>query len=301
MTTQNELQDQHNRLFELAVSKLRAAQLNPVIPCKICGEKTCRPFDILDFNKSCESSLYPIPFSAIPVIYHRCENCNFIFTNFFDEFTDNEWRSCVYNDDYIKVDPDYKEIRPKGNAENITSILCRISEENKITGLDYGGGNGNTALMVREKGYPYDSYDPFGHTSITPGNMGSYNFCTAFEVFEHTPNPVGTLENLLGMASRDKLFIYLSTTVHDDAVSDSSRLAWSYAGPRNGHISLYSRKSLKILAGKFNLDYHSAQNKQNTHILTRNINERQVRSLMFRRKPIRKIRSLLNLKTSLFG
>lgn len=82
---------------------------HPKSKCKIC-ESTAMPFDLVDLLKQCEAPLYPDTPSLIPVIYHRCGNCGFIFTTYFDEFDEEMWCKHIYNTDYIKVDPEYEEI-----------------------------------------------------------------------------------------------------------------------------------------------------------------------------------------------
>jgi hypothetical protein len=58
--------------------------------------------------------------------------------------------------------------------------------------------------------------------------------------------------------------ILFSTWLSDDHIRPHERLTWWYAAPRNGHISLYSRQSLAILAtdhgfhlGSFDQIYHA--------------------------------------------
>ncbi len=237
-------------LMNHAVEKLRVTQSHPVISCKICSGVSV-PYDVVDFNKSCASPDYPVAMSMVPVIYRLCQACGFIFTDFFDEFSGDQWKRYVYNDDYIRVDPEYKVIRPYKNA---SSLGCFLKQPKlSVIGLDYGGGNGLTAALLRQQGWIYDSYDPFGYTNISPERIGCYNVCTAIEVFEHSPDPVGSLQGILEKASRDRLIVIISTATTDGVVSNESRLAWWYAAPRNGHVSLYSRKSLDALAGRFGL------------------------------------------------
>jgi pimeloyl-ACP methyl ester carboxylesterase len=172
-------------LLTYAIERLRAARQLSSTPCKICGGDASL-FDVLDFNKSCDSTLYPLGLSGIPVHYKRCHKCDFIFTDFFEGFAPEQWKRYVYNDDYIKVDPEYISIRPPRVAREIMAVLG--DKKNSIIGLDYGGGNGFTTSLLRKDGWAFDSYDPFGHTDISPDRIGRYNFCSAMEVFEHLPS-----------------------------------------------------------------------------------------------------------------
>jgi 2-polyprenyl-6-hydroxyphenyl methylase/3-demethylubiquinone-9 3-methyltransferase len=247
-------------------------------PCKICGAASA-PFDVVDFNKSCDARLYPSGLCGVPVVYHRCPSCAFIFTGFFDGFTSDQWARHVYNADYVKVDPEYVDARPRTNARELQSFLPR---KEGVLGLDFGGGNGLTAALMRDAGRAFQSLDPFGYSDVSPQNAGHFNFCSAMEVFEHTPDPVAALKSILGMCTGERLIVFIGTAVHDGVVTDATRLAWWYAAPRNGHISLFSRAALARLGADFGLDYASIT--RGTHLLTRGVSRWTARAMLLRGK-----------------
>jgi hypothetical protein len=123
--------------------------------------------------------------------------------------------------------------------------------------------------------------------------MGRYNFCSAIEVFEHTTDPAGSLRAILEKASPDRLIIMVSTVLNDNLVPDATRLAWWYAAPRNGHVSLYSSKSLMILGANFGLAYTNVGT--GPVLLSRGYTQNEVRNLLVRGKLLRRLRSTLNL------
>lgn len=263
--------------------------MSPVARCKVCGGEA-HPFDVVDFNKSCETSAYSNNMSIVPIIYRRCDKCQFIYTDFFDDFTSDQWRFYVYNDDYVKVDPEYLTIRPRVNARMLSAFLA--GRKKHITGLDYGGGNGMTAALLRQQGWTYDSYDPFGHTDMQPERIGQYNFCSAIEVFEHSPDPKGSLQSIVEKVSKGRAMIMISTVATDGAVSKETRLSWWYAAPRNGHVSLYSHKSLKVLASHFGLTCVFI--KSGPFFLTRGYSENEARRLILQGKLLRRLRRIFS-------
>jgi hypothetical protein len=275
-------------LFEYSLKKLAEARAQPTVRCKICDSEA-RLFDLVDFNKSCHGSLYPAGLRLIPVAYRICNNCRFVFTDFCDDFSAEQWREWIYNDDYVKVDPEYLSIRPLGNAREIFSFFG--GRPDGVVALDYGAGNGLTASLMRQNGWTYDSFDPYGHTDMPAGRAGQYNFCSAFEVFEHTPHPAGSLQDMLQKMTPDKFFLYIGTAAHDGLISDSSRLSWWYAAPRNGHISLYSRQSLHLLAERLDLNYYPVDILRGTHLLTRGITKKQAVAMLLRGKITRQLRT----------
>lgn len=235
-------------------------------PCKVCGAES-RLFDVLDFGKSCATAAaHREGIVGIPVYYRRCLGCDFVFTEFFDDFTPSMWSGLVYNTAYYEtIDPEYADVRPRANAQAIDALL-RDRKADWI-GLDYGGGNGLTSVHLSQRGYCYDTYDPFGTTAMRPEHAGHYNFCSAFEVAEHTPNPVAFLADIVRLCSAERLAILIGTHVHDKHVNAQNGLSWWYAAPRNGHISLHSRRSLATLARRFSLSAVSLT--EQTHLLTR--------------------------------
>lgn len=230
---------------------------------------------------------------AIPVIYRMCSRCQFIFTDFFDSFSRDQWQRYVYNDEYIKVDPEYIDVRPRRNARVLTALLS--GRKARIIGLDYGGGNGKTVALLRENGWCFDTYDPFGHKDVSPKRNGYYNFCSASEVFEHSADPVASLRDIVERASPDRLMILIGSSVHDGIVSKETRLSWWYAAPRNGHISLFSRKSMQTLAAQFGLRYSTVRAKSGSHFMTRGIGASEARAFLLRGKVLFKLRTALKM------
>jgi hypothetical protein len=238
-------------------------------------------FDVLDFAKQCDPRIYPAGLAAVPVYYRRCNDCDFIFTDFFDDFAPQQWRAHLYNDDYYRqVDPAYADQRPAQNAHDVDHLLRRFRRD--TIGLDYGGGSGRTCQHLRDLGYAFDIYDPFGERSLTAEFAGRYNFCTAFEVAEHAPEPRQFVADILAMATKGRLAILIGTQLHDGIVSNTSRLSWWYAAPRNGHISIYSNRSMGVLARQFGLQYTRLSAR--THLFTRHWGPMEARWFLARGK-----------------
>lgn len=252
-------------LIAHAIQRMNEDQARLHVPCKVCGADAAL-FDVIDFAKTCNVGEHPRPASGIPVYYRRCVSCHFIATEFFDCFTPQQWTDLVYNTEYYaSVDPEYNEIRPRGNATVVDALLGDSRDE--WVGLDYGGGNGETAARLRAMGYHYDCHDPFGCRTVTDDARGRYNFCSVFEVAEHTPDPKGFIADVVSWCTPSKLALLIGTHVHDEAVSDANGLNWWYAAPRNGHVSLHSRRSLRELARQEGLNCLSLS--EQTHLLTR--------------------------------
>ena len=102
---------------------------NRFVPGKPRASAAAAPaslYGLLDFNKNCE--IYrknPLGISGVPIYYHRCPECRFIFTTALDHFSKDDFERHVYNDQYPLIDPDYQESRPRHNARVVTRLLAQ--------------------------------------------------------------------------------------------------------------------------------------------------------------------------------
>jgi hypothetical protein len=228
----------------------------PNRPCKICAADSC-VIDVLDFNKICgpPTAYFENQKVGVGVEYRRCPRCDFIFTEFFDEFTADLWGTFVYNPDYYSsIDPEYESVRPRQESYKLRCLLR--SPNAGWVGLDYGGGGGLLSQLMRQSGYVFDCYDPFGADTTQEVNRGNYNLCSLFEVAEHAVDPIGMLGAILRMSSPARLGVLVGTQIHDGRNIQPGHLAnWWYAAPRNGHVSLFSKASLARLAASRSLSY----------------------------------------------
>jgi SAM-dependent methyltransferase len=242
---------------------------NPVVasqsPCKCC-DGVALLYDVADFNKNCELPRNPdvLPVAGVPVYYYRCDHCAFIFTAFFDSFTPEDFSKHIYNDQYILVDPGYKEIRPQGNARFIADLF---GDFKNISVLDYGGGNGRLEKLLKQSGFAdVTTYEPFS-ADYSAKPQKQFDLIVSFEVFEHTTNPKNTLKEVLGLLRPGGMLMF-STMMQPENINDI-KTNWWYIGPRNGHVSIYSEQSLQYLAQQ--AGYQFGHFNQGLHLLCREI------------------------------
>jgi SAM-dependent methyltransferase len=224
------------------------------IECPVCGA-LAEAVDVVDFNKCCEEvrGLY-FKISGYPVYYALCDECGFCFAPELCRWSINDFAKNIYNSEYSKVDPDYLDVRPRNNAKAVISMFENIKFE--INHLDYGGGSGLLSQLLKESGWASSSYDPFVDEVESVGALGQFDLITAFEVFEHVPDIDQLMDNLSDLLKYDGVILF-STLLSDNNISRNQRLGWWYASPRNGHISLFSKKSLGIISSKIGLNFGS--------------------------------------------
>ncbi|MBV9851004.1 MAG: class I SAM-dependent methyltransferase [Armatimonadetes bacterium] len=221
-------------------------------PCKCCGADAPL-YGVADFHKHCNvTAPGTLALSGIPIYYHRCRECGFLFTAAFDNWTPDDFSRHVYNDEYVLADPDFQAARPANNAH----LICHLfGGTPSLSILDYGGGNGRTAALLREAGFrDVDTYDPFvpAHAA-KPARR--YDLVISIEVLEHSPQPRATLEEMDSLVAPDGLILF--STLLQGADLETCGMNWWYIGPRNGHVSLHSRQSLLCLAGPLGYQFGS--------------------------------------------
>ncbi len=156
--------------------------------------------------------------------------------------------SYIYNDEYLLVDQDYIDRRPRAEAKHIAQILegCQ-----GMRILDYGSGSGKFAKYMREYGFHFiASYDPFSNPDRPEG---LFDLVTAFEVVEHSPRPLDTFREMKDFLTADGAIVISQTTQPENI--DDIRCSWWYAGPRNGHVTTYSDITFSVIAEKLSLRY----------------------------------------------
>ncbi|MGA2891394.1 MAG: class I SAM-dependent methyltransferase [Xanthobacteraceae bacterium] len=223
------------------IDSLRPITTAP-IPCKICGGASVL-YGVVDFHKCCEEVRGThLPLSGVPVYYRRCRDCGFLFTDAFDDWNSDQFKAHIYNDDYQTIDPDYQTLRPKSNAEFVVRIWGPHKEKTRV--LDYGGGSDAFCGALRANGFPVvETYDPMvAEHARLPDRK--FELVTCFETIEHTPHPAATIDMIAKCTAEPGLVMY--STLVQPADFDKLGLNWWYVGPRNGHVSLFSKQSLQL-------------------------------------------------------
>jgi hypothetical protein len=228
----------------------------PGAPCLICNTPT-QHYDFVEFSKNCEERRGTfLPPTGIMVDFNRCTNCGHVFAPCFSKWTPEDFTTHIYNKEYLIADPEYPEIRPSHFGREIHRLFGNFKSE--LRHVDYGGGDGLTSDMLKSWGWDTRTYDPYGKSSNQIPE-GKFNLVTAFEVFEHSPDPQETMRNISKLLD-DPGILLLTTGFSDGEIDDERKLKWWYASPRNGHISFFTKQSIIMLAQQYGLniafDFH---------------------------------------------
>lgn len=207
--------------------------------CKICGSKL-ELLGSVPFDKN--NADVPIV-DTTPMDYYKCTKCYNIICPEIVSWTLDQIGSTIYNEEYIKYDPDYKNgVRAKDYAQFLIKMLGSFKGRH----LDYGSGEG---LLAKELNWDSTNYDPY---SSTDKPIGLFNLITAIEVIEHSSDLDFVIKDMLQYLDKRGVILF-STTL----VDKNTPLSCGYISPRNGHINMQSKESLKVLAIKNNMFFDS--------------------------------------------
>jgi SAM-dependent methyltransferase len=246
------------------IDSLRRATTEPA-PCKIC-RGVALLYGVVDFNRNCEiPDGIKLALSGTPIYYRRCSECKFLFTDAFDDWSIEQFKAHIYNEEYKLIDPGYCSLRPRANADVVARLWGAIKTETRV--LDFGGGNDVFCTALRDAGFPVAvTFDPMVPEHATRPE-GKFDLVTSFETFEHLPDPSAGIASVLEFAADPGLIFF--TTLLQPIDIEQERLNWWYVGPRNGHVSLFSREALTKAWNRYG--YRVASLNDNTHFAFRTL------------------------------
>jgi len=198
------------------------------------------------------------------VDYFRCPSCGFLFSDFLDAWSPERLQREIYNDEYLRVDPEFAGERPERTAHLLDQLFA--AHKTTIRILDYGGGTGALVRRLRDRGFvDVHSLDPF-HGDAAPV-VGRFDVIVCVEVFEHLAQPDAVLAAANDLM-KDEAVLIFSTQVQPYDIMQCGT-AWWYLAPRNGHVSLHTLGSLQLLARRHGLSFGSFN--QNLHMAWRRL------------------------------
>ena len=180
------------------------------IACKICDEATIL-YGVVDMHRPClTAGVSHPPLSGHPIYYRRCASCGFLFTDAFDDWTEQDFKTHIYNDGYLAVDPEYVMVRPARHAGLIAKLWAQHKDQIRV--LDFGGGNDVFCSALRASGFREAvTYDP-----MVPEHAGKpdgkFDLVTCFETLEHMPNPVAGIGKIIECLAEPGAVFYSTLT-----------------------------------------------------------------------------------------
>lgn len=184
------------------------------------------------------------------VQYFCCPKCGFIQTE------EPYWLNEAYESAISFLDVGL--IQRNMHFAPIAETLLRKWFNEKGRFLDYGGGYGMFVRIMRDYGFNFYRQDAYCENLFAKyfdvsdlAEHKTFELITAFEVFEHLPDPVTALKHMLTYGDA----ILFSTQVQPFK-GVKPETWWYFMMDGGQHVSLYSRQSLQTLADQFGLYYN---------------------------------------------
>lgn len=201
------------------------------------------------------------------VKYFKCINCGFIQTE------EPYWLEEAYSDAINHSDIGLLK-RNFDLTSPTTNVISKFFNS-KEKFIDFGAGYGVFVRIMRDNGYDFYWQDKYCNNIYAKDFVfikgKKYELLTAYEVFEHLPDPVKEMKEMLEFSDN----LLFSTYIIPDNNPKPNEW-WYYATDHGQHVSLYSKKSLEILAMKFNKNLYT--NGKNIHLIT----DKKLSSILFK-------------------
>lgn len=230
--------------------------------CPICGCISKEYFTV-PFDKTADKVDAEFKRQDGDVAYHVCPNCSLVFAPEFQNWSDEQFKERIYNEDYTKIDRDFGDARAKRSFDSLGPLLAGRNERH----LDYGCGNGLLSKMLEERGLSSDGYDPYYHDRRPP-DWFKYSVVTCLEVLEHIPFPTVAFADFRKWLIQSGMLI-VTTPLYDfgnPATFGVEPSKWPMAAPRNGHVCIYSVKTLRHLAAMNGFMFREDQSDYKTQV-----------------------------------
>lgn len=177
-----------------------------------------------------------------------CSNCGFVF------LSPVFWLEEAYETPITPLDVGYVA-RNLSAADVIDEVLSGVEHSDQAF-VDFGGGHGLLVRLMRDKGFRFHLYDPFSKNLLAwnceadTSSFGRYRALTALEVFEHIPDPIAGLREMLEFSD---CIIFTTELCPNPRPNPED---WWYLGLEHGqHVSFYTERALGIAGRQFGLSY----------------------------------------------
>lgn len=211
--------------------------------CRVCGSEAAPLFDTVVLHRH-------------KVTYFECPTCAFVQTE------DPYWLEEAYSSAFTTTDTSTIRRSLILGKSAMALLYFAFNAQGKF--VDYAGGYGTLARLMRDVGFDFYSTDLYAENFMAKGfdaTPGRYELATAFECFEHFVYPGQELEKIL--AYSDNIFF---TTQPCPTPAPAIKDWWYYSPHHGQHIALYRPKTLAYLGQQYGLHYHRILN---YHLFTR--------------------------------
>ena len=211
--------------------------------CRVCGDSS--------------SYVFTLPLLGRATAYFECQSCGYLQTQ------SPYWLEEAYARPINDVDTGIMW----RNKVNVGRVIMTLVAYGCLRGkvVDYAGGYGILVRLLRDAGVDAAWRDKYCQNLLALGFEAAdenYDLLTAFEVIEHTVEPVAELKYMLDVSP----VVLMSTELVRTLKTPPSD--WWYLGPEHGqHIGFFRLTTLNWMATKLGCSF--ASDGASVHIFSR--------------------------------
>jgi len=184
------------------------------------------------------------------VSYFFCETCGFMQTE------TPYWLDEAYSNAIAISDTGL--VHRNLVISKVLSVFLFFSFGTKAAYLDMAGGYGLLTRLMRDIGFNFFWQDKFCRNLMAQGfeaaKRQKFAAVTAFEMLEHIPNPISTLQEIFWQTGTRNLVF--STELFGGPPPEPSAW-WYYSFETGQHISFFQKRTLKFIANQLKLNFLS--------------------------------------------
>ncbi len=205
--------------------------------CRICEHETSLLFRTTVLNK-------------YNVGYYQCPACEFVQTE--TPF----WLDEAYQNSINTTDTGLVSRNIVLSKSATALFFFCFNRQAKF--LDYAGGYGMFARLMRDVGFDYYTTDPYTPNLLAKGFdtiPDQTEAVSVFECFEHFVNPLEEVEKVLALSRN----VFFTTQLIPNPIPKPGQW-WYYAHNHGQHVAFYTPKTLAYIASRYNLRVYSLLN-----------------------------------------
>jgi len=180
---------------------------------------------------------------------NHCPQCGFL------SLENPDWLDEAYSSSIVLSDTGLV-MRNLTISKQIAPLLFHLFGSNGMF-VDFAGGTGLLVRLMRDVGFDFYWHDPFCTNIHARGfeydpGQSPVDAITAFEVLEHTIDPVDFLNETIELTGAGVIMI--STELYK-SYPPKAEDWWYYSFETGQHISFFNRKTLESIAHRLNYIY----------------------------------------------
>lgn len=215
-------------------------------PCPICGQSSFAYMNI-PFDSTAEKITHGLKPIGGEVCYHKCPECDFIFAPYFSQWSDEDYKEKIYNNDYGHLL--LYSLENGERTKQLMELFGNFIANEQPRHLDYGAYDGSFSQALQRQYHIsteyYDKYKAQSDNAL----KGKYSLITCFDTVSCVYDQNGLFSHFNSLLL-DGGCLMISTLLWDKNMATRYTMPcdWNFVAPRQGNICFHSQESLRRIS-----------------------------------------------------